>query len=168
LGKSFSSKESVNPTISSLEDSAAVQTARPVEILLVDDDPYGVDLMLEALEDSTLNTNITVLKDGVEAMNYLRGRGDVQSLSYPDFIFLDLNMPRKDGRQVLREMKADPKLSHIPVAVLTTSTAEEDVTESYRLHANCYLTKPTTIDGLIEMLNSVQKFWFGTVILPTH
>ena len=140
---------------------------RPVQILLVDDDPYGIDLMLEALEDSPLNTKITVLKDGVEAMSYLRNDSKSQAYVEPDFIFLDLNMPRKDGRQVLREMKSDPRLSHIPVAVLTTSTLDEDVSESYRLHANCFITKPPTIEGLVDMLNSVQNFWFNTAVLPS-
>lgn len=138
----------------------------PVNILLVDDDPYGIDLMLEAFEDSPYKTNITVLKDGVEAMNYLRHENKNAPYVEPDFIFLDLNMPRKDGRQVLKEMKSDPKLGHIPVAVLTTSSLEEDISESYRLHANCFLTKPETFEGLVEMLSSLEKFWFKTVVLP--
>lgn len=138
----------------------------PVNILLVDDDPYGIDLMLEAFEDSPYKTNITVLKDGVEAMNYLRHADANAPYVEPDFIFLDLNMPRKDGRQVLKEMKSDPKLGHIPVAVLTTSSLEEDISESYRLHANCFLTKPETFEGLVNMLSSLETFWFRTVVLP--
>ena len=140
--------------------------SRIVKILLVDDDPYGVDLMLEAMEGSDIQTQITVLKDGVEAMQYLKDCENSPTCEEPDFIFLDLNMPRKDGRQVLRELKGDPKLSHIPVAVLTTSTQEDDIADSYRLHANCFITKPETIEGLIKMLDSVQSFWFRTVVLP--
>jgi len=143
-----------------------LDTSRTIRILLVDDDPYGVDLMLEALEGSDVQTEITVLKDGVEAMQYLNSRDSAENYMEPDFIFLDLNMPRKDGRQVLKEIKEDPKLTHIPVAILTTSTLEEDISESYRLHANCFITKPETIDGLISMLDSVQNFWFRTVELP--
>lgn len=143
-----------------------LEQVQPFEILLVDDDPFCIDLMLEALEDSAVKSHITVLKDGVEAMSYLRQQDSHSAYAEPDFIFLDLNMPRKDGRQVLREMKTDPTLSHIPVAVLTTSSLDEDISESYRLHANCFLTKPENIDGLIDMISSVQRFWFHTVVLP--
>ncbi|CAN5188420.1 response regulator [soil metagenome] len=136
-------------------------------ILLVDDDPLQAELMQEACEQIGVPFDLVAVKDGVEAMKYLRREGPYSGAKRPSFVFLDLNMPRKDGRQVLAEMKEDPDLKNIPVSILSTSSSEEEIGQAYLLHANCYLTKPRTMDGLVEMIKDVNKFWFGTACLPS-
>jgi CheY-like chemotaxis protein len=135
---------------------------RPIEILLVEDNPGDVRLTLEALRDSKVRNNLQVARDGVEALEFLRRTDAVR----PDLILLDLNLPRKDGREVLAEIKADPLLKTIPVVVLTTSRAEQDVLRSYELQANCYITKPVDLDQFITVVKSIEDFWLTIVSLP--
>lgn len=137
----------------------------PIEILLVEDNPGNVRLTQEALKDGKVVNNLRVVADGVAAMEYLRdclSRGQ----ALPDLVLLDLNLPRKDGRAVLTEMKSDERLLSIPVVVLTTSKAEEDILRSYQLHANCYITKPVSLDSFIQVIKDVEKFWLCVVKLP--
>ncbi len=139
---------------------------RPVEILLVEDNPDDVVLTEEALKIGKVWNNLSAVKDGVEAMDFLRRRGEYAAAPHPDLILLDLNLPRKDGREVLAEIKQDEQLKHIPVVVLTTSQAEEDIVKSYQLHANCYVTKPVDLDEFIKIVQSIEDFWFTVVKLP--
>jgi chemotaxis family two-component system response regulator Rcp1 len=136
-------------------------------ILVVDDDPFHAELMEEACEQCGVPFALVSVKDGVEAMKFLRREGCYRDAQRPEFVFLDLNMPRKDGRQVLAEMKEDPDLKNIPVSVLSTSSSEEEIAQAYTLHANCYLTKPRTMDGLVQMIKDVNSFWFGAACLPS-
>jgi CheY-like chemotaxis protein len=141
-------------------------TSRPVEILLVEDSPTDVLLAAEALQEAKLINNLHVAKDGVAALEFLERKGPHANAPRPDLILLDLNLPRKDGRQVLAEIKANPVLKHIPVVVLTTSKAEEDVLESYGHHANCYITKPVDFAQFAAVVRQVESFWFAVVTLP--
>jgi chemotaxis family two-component system response regulator Rcp1 len=141
-------------------------TPRPIEVLLVEDNPGDIRLMLEALKESKLAVTLHVVTDGIEAMDYLNRRGDYVQKPLPDLICLDLNLPRMDGRQVLEEIKADATLRTIPVAVLTTSKAEEDILRSYNLHANCYITKPLDLARFAEVVQAIEYFWFSIVTLP--
>jgi len=138
----------------------------PVEILLVEDNPADVRLTREALNSDRLWNNLSVAKDGVEAMAYLRRQGRFAAAPRPDLILLDLNLPKKDGREVLAEIKADPNLMRIPVVVLTTSDAEEDILKTYGLHANCYITKPVDLRQFMKVLKSIEDFWLAIVKLP--
>ena len=138
----------------------------PVDILLVEDNPGDVRLTKEALIDAKVLNEIYVVKDGVEAMEFLRKEGSFAHVPVPDLILLDLNLPRKDGREVLAEIKMDPKLKRIPVVILTTSQAEEDILKSYNLHANCYVTKPVDLNRFVEVIHSLNEFWFSIVKLP--
>jgi chemotaxis family two-component system response regulator Rcp1 len=138
----------------------------PVTILLVEDNPGDVRLTREALKEGRVYNEFNVVSDGVEALEYLRHQGKYKDAQWPDLILLDLNLPRKDGKEVLAEMKADPALKHIPVVVLTTSRAEEDVLRSYNLYANCYITKPVDLDQFIRVVQSIQDYWFTIVKLP--
>lgn len=140
--------------------------AEPIEILLVEDSPSDVDLTREALEDTKVHNNLSVVSDGVEAMAFLRREGQYEHAPHPDLILLDLNLPRKGGREVLAEIKADPVLRRIPVVVLTTSGAEQDIIESYNLHANCYVKKPVDLDAFIQVVRSIDSFWLAIVKLP--
>lgn len=140
---------------------------RPIEVLLVDDDEADVKLTLRALQNNRVINNIHVTRDGVEAMQFLKRMGDYSDAVRPDLILLDLNMPRKDGREVLREIKSDPRLSRIPVVVLTTSAAEEDIDRSYSEHANSYVTKPVDMEQFKRAIMSVNEYWFAVVALPT-
>ena len=142
------------------------QRAEPVEILLAEDNPGDVKLTEKALERGKLVNNLHVVTDGVEALAFLRQEGEYAEEPRPDLVLLDLNMPRKDGREVLEDMKADEDLRRIPVVVLTSSDAEEDIVQSYDLHANAYLTKPVDFDGLLEIVNSLEEFWLSVVKLP--
>jgi two-component system, chemotaxis family, response regulator Rcp1 len=135
---------------------------RPIEILLVEDNPGDVRLTIEALRDSKVRNNLHVASDGVLALERLRRK----DLPRPDLILLDLNLPRKDGREVLAEVKADPALKTIPVVILTTSRAEQDVLRSYELQANCYITKPVDLDQFITVVKSIEDFWLTIVRLP--
>ena len=139
---------------------------RPVEILLVEDNPGDVRLTQEALKEAKVHNNLSVVGDGVEAMAFLRHEGSHGSAPRPDIILLDLNLPKKDGRQVLAEIKSDPDLRRIPVVILTTSKAEEDVLKTYNLHANCYITKPVDFEQFIKVVQSIEGFWLTIVQLP--
>jgi chemotaxis family two-component system response regulator Rcp1 len=139
---------------------------RPVEVLLVEDNPGDVRLTREALKEGTVRNNLHVARDGVEALAFLRRQGEHAGVPRPDLILLDLNLPRKDGREVLTEIKEDASLRQIPVVVLTSSQAEEDIRRAYDLHANCYITKPVDLDRFINVVRSIEDFWFTVVKLP--
>jgi len=138
----------------------------PIEILLVEDNPGDVELTREALHDTKLHMNLSVVSDGVDAMAFLRREGEYARAPRPDLILLDLNLPRKDGRGVLADVKQDPALRHIPVVVLTSSEAEQDIVRAYELHANCYVTKPVDLDQFVKIVQSIEQFWFTVVKLP--
>ena len=138
----------------------------PVEILLVEDSPADVRLTVEALRDAKVRNNLHVAQDGEEALAFLRREGEHADAVRPDLILLDLNLPKKDGREVLEEIKADPQLRRIPVVVLTTSEAEQDILRSYDLHANCYITKPVDLDQFITVVRTIEDFWLTIVKLP--
>ena len=139
---------------------------RPAEVLLVEDSPGDVRLTREALKEGKVRNNLSVVSDGVEAMEFLRREGQYADAPRPDIVLLDLNMPRKDGREVLAEMKSDEALKRIPVVILTTSEAEQDILRTYDLHANCYLTKPVDLEQFISIVKSVEDFWLTIVQLP--
>jgi two-component system response regulator len=138
----------------------------PVKILLVEDNPDDIDLTLEVLKDAKMRTSLHTVEDGVEALAFLRKEGKYADEPRPDLILLDLNLPKKDGREVLAEIKSDDVLRQIPVVVLTTSEAEEDILKAYNLHANCYITKPVDFDQFIKVVNAIEEFWFTVVKLP--
>lgn len=138
----------------------------PIDVLLVEDDPGDTLMIREAFEDNKVQNTLACVTDGVEAMQYLRREGDYGDAPRPDLVLLDLNLPRKDGREVLKEIKSDDVLSTIPVVVLTTSQAEEDVLRSYRLHANAYVTKPVDFDRFIEVVRQIDEFFVTVVKLP--
>ncbi|MBV8087231.1 MAG: response regulator [Chloroflexi bacterium] len=140
--------------------------AEPIDILLVEDSPSDVDLTREALEDAKVRNTLHVAEDGVEALEFLRGVGRHTGAPRPDLILLDLNLPKKDGREVLAEIKADPDLKSIPVVILTTSEAEQDILRTYALHANCYITKPVDLEQFITVVRSIENFWLVVVKLP--
>ena len=140
----------------------------PIDILLVEDNPGDVRLTKEALSDAKVLNTLTVAIDGLEALAALLREGRFANAPRPDIILLDLNLPRKDGRAVLAEIKADPELRRIPVVVLTTSKAEEDVLRTYDLHANCYITKPLDLEQFITVVKSIEDFWFTVVKLPSE
>jgi two-component system, chemotaxis family, response regulator Rcp1 len=141
--------------------------ARPIEILLVEDNPGDARLTQEALREGKIHNRLHHAKDGVEAIAFLKREGAHMNAPIPDLMLLDLNLPRKDGRQVLAEMKQDPRLRCIPVVVLTTSEAEQDIIKSYELHANCYITKPVDLEKFIEIVRAIESFWLAVVTLPT-
>jgi chemotaxis family two-component system response regulator Rcp1 len=138
----------------------------PVEILLVEDNPGDVRLAREGLSECKIRNNLHVVDDGVKAMAFLRREGEYANVPRPDLVLLDLNLPRKDGREVLREVKDDVSLKTIPVVVLTTSKAEADILKSYSLHANCYVTKPLGLQQFLDVVRSIEDFWFSIVKLP--
>jgi len=142
------------------------KTMRPIEILLVEDNPGDVRLTMEALKESKVKNQLHVVRDGEEAMDFLHRRGTYAQAPRPDVILLDLNLPKKDGREVLKEIKDDPELRRIPVAVVTICEAEEDILKSYNLHANCYIKKPIGIDQFVKVVRSIEDFWFTIVTLP--
>ena len=144
------------------------KTGRPVQILLVEDNPGDVGLTLEALKEATLPNKLTVVKNGIEALSLLRRQGQHAQAARPDLILLDLNLPKKDGRKVLAEIKADDNLKRIPVVILTTSEDEKDVWESYNLHANCYIVKPLDLDRFITVVKLIEDFWLRIVVLPKN
>jgi len=143
-----------------------VDQSPPVEILLVEDNPGDHRLTKEALHEGKVYNNLHWVKDGVEALEFLKRRGVHANAPRPDIILLDLNLPKKDGREVLSEIKQDPELRAIPVVILTTSKAEEDVLKSYHLHANCYVTKPVDLEKFIVVIQSIDRFWLSVVTLP--
>lgn len=147
-----------------MTSSAAV---RPLQLLLVEDNPGDVRLTREALKAGEVAVNLSVARDGVEAIDFLRKRGSFQTAPNPDLILLDLNLPRKNGREVLSEIKGDPDLKRIPVLVMTTSRADQDINRAYSLNANCYITKPMDLDEFLRIVRSIEEFWLKTVTLPT-
>lgn len=144
------------------------QNVRPVQILLVEDNPGDVRLTVEALKEAKVLNKLTVVKDGIEALSLLRRQEQHVHAARPDLILLDLNLPRKDGREVLADIKADDDLKRIPVVILTTSQDEQDVLKTYNLHANCYITKPVDLDQFITVVKSIEDFWLGIVVLPKN
>ena len=145
----------------------AEQLGRPVEILLVEDNPGDVRLTAEALQDGKVWNRLSVAPDGVEALAFLRREGTHVAAPRPDVVLLDLNLPKKDGRQVLAEIKGDAMLRSIPVVILTTSKAEEDIVKTYDLHANCYITKPVDLEQFLSVVKAIEDFWLCVVKLPT-
>ncbi len=143
-----------------------VSKTRPIEILLVEDSPSDTTLTIEALAAGKVANRLYNVEDGVEAMAYLRREGKYKKATRPDLIMLDLNLPRKDGREVLAELKNDPALKIIPVIVLTTSRSDEDILRSYELNANCYITKPVDFEHFINVVKSIENFWLSIVTLP--
>lgn len=138
----------------------------PIEILLVEDNPGDVRLTIEALKEGRFANLINVAVDGFEALAFLRREGKYANARKPDLILLDLNLPKKNGREVLAEIKTDPHLKSIPVVVLTSSQAEKDIVATYNLHANCYITKPVDFEQFINVVKSIEDFWFAVVKLP--
>ncbi len=143
-----------------------VRLAHPIEVLLVEDDPGDVLMTKEAFEEHDLGNRLHVVSDGVQALRFLRREGEYADAPRPHLILLDLNLPRKDGREVLEEVKADDALAHIPIVVLTTSEAEEDVLRSYRLHANAYVPKPVDFEQFIKVVRQIDDFFVTVVRLP--
>jgi two-component system, chemotaxis family, response regulator Rcp1 len=139
-----------------------------IQVLLVEDNPGDVRLTKEALKEGKLLNQLTVVGDGVEALSFLRKEGKYADAVQPELILLDLNLPKKDGREVLAEIKADPNLRRIPVVVLTTSSAEEDILRIYDLHANCYITKPVDLEQFMGVVKSIEDFWVSVVKLPSY
>ncbi|MBN1424066.1 response regulator [Candidatus Fermentibacteria bacterium] len=139
---------------------------RPIEILLVDDNPGDVRLAIEALKEGKVRNHLHVTYDGVEAMEFLRRTGKYAASPRPDIVLLDLNMPKKDGREVLKEIKSDEDLRRIPVVILTISKGEEDILATYNHHANCYITKPIQMDEFLKVMRSIENFWLTIVTLP--
>lgn len=142
-------------------------TRRPINILLVEDNPGDVRLTQEAFREGNIKVNIEVARDGVEAISYLRKQAPFLEAILPDLILLDLNLPKKDGREVLAEIKNDPDLKRIPVVVLTTSNAEADILKSYNLHVNSYINKPVDFDRFFEIVQKIEDFWLTTAVLPS-
>jgi len=143
-------------------------TGRPIEILLVEDNPGDVRLIVEALKDGKVQNKLHIAKDGMEATAFLHREGEYADALYPDLILLDLNLPKKDGPEVLAEIKEDPALKHIPVVILTSSQEGEDIVKTYNLHANCYITKPIDLEQFIMVVKSITDFWSTIVKLPTE
>lgn len=142
------------------------QMGKPIEILLVEDNPGDVRLTMEALKEAKVRNKLYVVTDGVAALAFLRGEGEYTDAPHPDLILLDLNLPKKDGHEVLAEIKQDSALKRIPVVVLTVSRTEEDILRSYDLHANCYITKPVDLDQFLKVVESIEDFWLTIVRLP--
>jgi CheY-like chemotaxis protein len=142
--------------------------AEAIEVLLVEDSPGDVRLTREAFKDAKVHISLNVASDGAEAMDFLNREGEHANAPRPDLILLDLNLPKKDGREVLEEIKESPTLKSIPVVVLTTSASEGDILRSYKLHANCYITKPVGLDGFLEVVKSIDSFWLTVVKLPSE
>jgi two-component system, chemotaxis family, response regulator Rcp1 len=140
----------------------------PIEILLVEDNPGDVRLATEALRETGLAHRLNVVPDGITALRFLHQEGEFMGANRPDLVLLDLNIPKKDGREVLAQVKADPALQTIPVVVLTTSQNEDDVVASYRLHANCYIVKPVNLDQFMHAIEAVEDFWLNVVRLPAQ
>ncbi len=141
---------------------------RIVDVLLIEDNPIDVMVTKEAFDKGRLRNHLHAVYDGVEALDFLRRTGSYSNAPRPDLIMLDLNLPKKDGREVLAEIKKDPALRRIPVVILTTSKAEEDIVNSYELHANCFITKPIDLDKFVKVVQSIEEFWFSIVKLPSE
>ncbi len=145
-----------------------LKDSKEIEILLVEDNAGDVRLTIEALKEAKVSNKLSVTRDGVEAMEFLQQKGEYKNAARPDLILLDLNLPRKDGRELLAEIKSNPGLRHIPVVVLTTSRSEEDILRAYDLHANCYITKPVDFRQFMSVVKSIEDFWLTVVKLPTR
>ncbi|MFB2976058.1 response regulator [Microseira sp. BLCC-F43] len=143
-------------------------TERPKIIFLVEDNKADIRLIQEALKDSSVSHQVVAVRNGIDAIAYLRREGEYTEALRPDLILLDLNLPKKDGREVLAEIKADPDLKRIPVVVLTTSRNEEDIHHSYELHVNCYITKSRNLNELFKIVKGIEDFWLATVTLPSE
>lgn len=139
---------------------------KPIEILLVEDSPSDADLAMEALSNGKILNNLHFVEDGVEAIKFLRKKAPYKEVPRPDLILLDLNLPKKSGVEVLKEIKSDQNLKHIPVLILTTSAAQEDIIKSYSLHANCYITKPVDFLQFTKVVRLIEEFWLAVVKLP--
>ena len=146
--------------------NASFNSLRPVRVLLVEDSPTDLLMTREALERSKLLLEIHAVEDGVKTLEFLRRTGKYSTVPRPDLVLLDLNLPKKDGREVLAEIKADPALKSIPVVVLTTSKAEEDIVRAYQSHANCFITKPVGFANFNEVMRSIERYWFAVATLP--
>jgi CheY-like chemotaxis protein len=144
-----------------------VKENRPINILLIEDNPGDVRLTQEAFKEGKVSTNLDIVMDGVEAIKYLRKQEKYANAVTPDLILLDLNLPKRDGREVLKEVKADEHLKRIPIVILTTSNAEQDIIKSYNLHVNCYINKPVDYDKFFDIIQKIEDFWLKTAILPT-
>lgn len=144
-----------------------VKKTRPVNVLLIEDNPGDVRLTKEAFKEGNMSVNLSVVMDGVEATKYLNKVEKYTEAVTPDLILLDLNLPKKDGREVLQEIKTTPNLLRIPVVILTTSNAEQDILHSYNLHANCYINKPVDFDKFFDVIQKIEDFWLSTAILAT-
>jgi two-component system, chemotaxis family, response regulator Rcp1 len=142
------------------------RACRPIEILMVEDNPGDVRLTLEALKEGKVRNNLHTVADGEAAMKFLRRQDTYAQSPRPDLVLLDLNLPKKNGREVLAEIKDDPDLKRIPVVILTVSEAEQDIIKSYNLHANCYITKPVNLEQFIRVVRSIEDFWLSIVMLP--
>lgn len=147
---------------------SGLQGVRPIEILMVEDNPGDVRLTQEALKDAKVSNTLHVVEDGVAALEFLYRHGTYSDAPRPDLILLDLNLPKKNGREVLEEVKQDTRLKTIPVVILTTSQAEEDILRAYSLHANCYITKPVDFVQFIKIVRSIEDFWLSIVTLPSR
>ncbi|HLC41173.1 MAG TPA: response regulator [Methylomirabilota bacterium] len=146
--------------------TASKTSDKVIELLIVDDNQADVRLMAEALKDARVQSRLTIARDGAEALAVLRREGSYSRVKYPDLVLLDLNLPKIDGREVLAEIKADSALKRIPVVVFTTSSAEDDIIQTYNLHANCYITKPVDLEQFVRMVRAIEDFWFTIVKLP--
>lgn len=140
--------------------------AQEIEVLLVEDSPGDIRLTQEALKDAKMHVNLKIARDGIEAMSFLKQEGEHAKAPRPDLILLDLNLPKKDGREVLQEIKESPTLKSIPVVVLTTSASDKDILQSYMLHANCYINKPVNLEGFLKVVKTIDTFWLSVVKLP--
>ena len=145
-----------------------MKKTRPVNILLIEDNPGDVRLAQEAFKEGNIEVQLDVVMDGLEAIHFLHKRAPYQHSNRPDLILLDLNLPKKDGREVLYEIKDDPSLRCIPVVILSTSNAEQDVLNSYNLYVNCYINKPVDFDRFFDIIKKIEDFWLNTAILPTN
>lgn len=162
--------QGVSKLLSALKNykpTTMVKKSRPINILLIEDNPGDVRLTQEAFKEGRIPINLDVTMDGVEAIKYLRKQEKYIDAKTPDLILLDLNLPKRDGREVLQEIKADDFLKRIPVVILTTSNAEQDIMKSYNLHVNCYINKPVDFDRFFDIIQKIEDFWLTTAILPT-
>ena len=144
------------------------EPGRPIEILLVEDNPGDARLTQEVFLEGKVRNHLNIVDDGVKALAYLRGLGDYKNATRPDLVLLDLNLPKKDGREVLAEIKADARLRQIPVIIMTVSPADENILKAYNLNVNCYLTKPVNLDAFIEAVRTIDDFWISIVKLPAN
>lgn len=144
------------------------ESGKPIDILLVEDNPGDIRLTQEAFKEGKMRNNFFVVRDGVEALEFLSKKGEYKNVPRPDIILLDLNLPKKDGREVLEVIKADKHIRQIPVVILTTSKAEEDILRTYNLHANCFITKPVDLEEFMRVVKTIEDFWLTVVKLPSH